>query len=330
MEPPSRTLDDYYSQGIALIFILLLYALVKGSEYSYKSISNQELESLRNKNNSGARRVVFMLSDPESLFGSLYQIAAFLEISLIVLIASLFRESSLGLVLLIALASVILIGYKLPYSIFGKIMIGTAITMSRVISLFKPLTEPINRINSGFSKTLSESREERETQSIEEFADEVDVSDSDDVEEKKLLKGIIQLSNTSVYDIMRHRTEVFALESDMTSEEVMSFAIECGFSRMPVYEKSLDNIKGFLYVKDLVRYLKSNTKSFDWHKHIRKAYFVPGNKKINDLLEEFRQKKIHLAVVADEYGGTEGIVTLEDILEEIIGEISDETDKNEI
>jgi CBS domain containing-hemolysin-like protein len=330
LEPPSRTLDDYYSQGIALVFILFIYALVRGGEYSFKSISNQELESLRNKNNSGAQRALFMLSDPESLFGSLAQISSFLEISLIVLIASLFRESSLGLVLLIAFTSVILVGYKLPFSIFEKIKIETAVRMSRFISMLKPLTAPINRINSGFLRTLIESREERETRSIEDFADEVDVSDSDDVEEKRLLKGIIQLSNTSVYDIMRHRTEVYALDSDMSSEAVMSFAIECGFSRMPVYEKSLDNIRGFLYVKDLVRYLKSNTKSFDWHKHIRKAYFVPGNKKINDLLEEFRQKKIHLAVVADEYGGTEGIVTLEDILEEIIGEISDETDKNEI
>ena len=330
MEPPSCTIDDYYSQGIALIFMLLLYALVKGSEYSYKSISNQELENLRKKNSSGAERVSFMLSESESLFGSLYQISTFLEISLIVLIASLFRESTLLFTILIALTSILLIGYKLPFSFFGKLKIQTAIRMSGIISILKPLTKPINRINSGFTKKLSESREERETQSLEEFTDEVDVSDLDDVEEKRLLKGIVQLSNTSVYDIMRHRTEVFALNLNMTSEEVILFTIENGFSRMPVYENTLDNIKGFLYVKDLIRYLKSNTNSFDWHKHIRRAYFVPSNKKINDLLEEFRQKKIHLAVVADEYGGTEGIVTLEDILEEIIGEISDETDKNEL
>lgn len=329
MEPPSSLIDDYYSQGIALIFILLSYTLIKGGEMSLKSISNQELKDLQKRENSGAKRLVSMLFAPEVLFGTLHQISTFLEISLIVLLVSFFGGNNLLFSILIAGVVVLLFGYKLPYFVFEGTKIGTAVLASRIVSLFSPLARPVNKINSGFSKTLSESREERETQSIEEFTDEVDVSDLDDVEEKRLLKGIVQLSNTSVYDIMRHRTEVFALDSDMTSEEVMSYTIECGFSRMPVYEKGLDNIKGFLYVKDLVRYLKSNIKSFDWHKHIRKAYFVPGNKKINDLLEEFRQKKIHLAVVADEYGGTEGIVTLEDILEEIIGEISDETDNNE-
>lgn len=318
MEPPSCILDDYHSQGIALIFILLSYTLVKGGELSLKSISNQDLKELRKNENSGS----------ETLFGTLHQLSVILEISIIVLIASFFGGSRLFLSVLIAAVVVLLFGYKLPNSFFCSVKIGTAKITSRIASFFAPLAKPVNRINSGFSKTLSESREEREAQSLEDFTEDVDVSDKDDVEEKRLLKGIVQLSNTSVSDIMRHRTEVFALDSGMTSEDVMSYAIECGFSRMPVYEKTLDSIKGFLYVKDLVRYLKSNIKSFDWHKHIRKAYFVPGNKKINDLLEEFRQKKIHLAVVADEYGGTEGIVTLEDILEEIIGEISDETDNN--
>jgi CBS domain containing-hemolysin-like protein len=174
---------------------------------------------------------------------------------------------------------------------------------------------------------LDESREQREAQSIEDITDLDNISDASQVEEKRLLKSIADLSTTSVSEIMRPRVEVAALSTSMSSSEILNKAIECGYSRLPVYEKSLDSVRGFLYVKDLVGYIKDGIEDFDWHKLIREAYFVPGSKKINDLLEEFRQKKIHLALVVDEYGGTDGIVTLEDVLEEIVGEISDESDE---
>jgi CBS domain containing-hemolysin-like protein len=146
------------------------------------------------------------------------------------------------------------------------------------------------------------------------------------LEERMEERNIVSLSNKSVYDIMIPRVEVEALNTGMSTAQVMDIAIKCGYSRLPVYDSDMDNIKGFLYIKDLVNYLKEKRSDYDWKQHIREAYFVPGNKKINDLLEEFREKKIHLALVVDEYGGTDGIVTLEDVLEEIIGEITDESD----
>jgi CBS domain containing-hemolysin-like protein len=133
-----------------------------------------------------------------------------------------------------------------------------------------------------------------------------------------------------VEKIMKPRVDVVAIDIDSTNEEVIRIANECGFSRLPVYQEDLDDIRGFLYIKDMLPYIVDRSKEFNWKDHIREAYFVPESKKINDLLEEFRNKKMHLAVVVDEYGGTDGIVTLEDILEEIVGEIVDESDFEEL
>ena len=145
-----------------------------------------------------------------------------------------------------------------------------------------------------------------------------------------MLKGIVKLPTISVEKIMKPRVDVVAIDIDSTNEDVIKIARECGFSRLPVYQEDLDDIKGFLYIKDMLPYIAGMADDFSWKDHIRDAYFVPESKKINDLLEEFRNKKMHLAVVVDEYGGTDGIVTLEDILEEIVGEIVDESDFEEL
>jgi len=166
----------------------------------------------------------------------------------------------------------------------------------------------------------------RSSFSFEELSQAVDITGGAEVEEKKLLKSIVSFVATDVRKIMKPRVEVDAIELEASFQEVIKIVIESGYSRLPVYQDSMDNVKGFLFAKDLLPYIHTQTSDFDWHTLIRTAYFVPESKKINDLLEEFREQKIHLAVVVDEYGGTEGIVTLEDILEEIVGEISDETD----
>ncbi len=188
------------------------------------------------------------------------------------------------------------------------------------------ITLPLSMLISRFSGLPQDEKEERDAQEFEEMEEILEEADIKDKEETRMLKGIAALSNTSVSEIMSPRVDMVSLSTGMTSQEVMERAIECGYSRLPVYDSNPDNIKGFLYIKDLVGYLRDGIIDFNWQKHIRKAYFVPGSKKINDLLEEFRQKKIHLAMVVDEYGGTDGIVTLEDVLEEIVGEIEDESD----
>ncbi len=162
----------------------------------------------------------------------------------------------------------------------------------------------------------------------------VDLSDALDLttgvvtEEKKILKSIVRFSNIEVDEIMRPRMDVVAVDINTELSRLTEIVNESGYSRIPVYSETFDNVKGILYVKDLLPHLGKND-SFNWQSLIRPSYYVPGGKKINVLLQEFREKKIHLAIVVDEYGGTEGIVTLEDILEEIVGEITDESDEIE-
>ena len=152
--------------------------------------------------------------------------------------------------------------------------------------------------------------------------------DSEINDEKEILEGIVRFSNISAIDIIRPRINVIAIDIKDSFEQVKDIVIEHGYSRLPVYRENLDTIEGVLYVKDLLAHLKEKD-NFSWQSLLRPAYFVPETKKINDLLEEFQSKKVHLAIVVDEYGGTSGIVTMEDILEEIVGEINDEYDEKE-
>jgi len=147
-------------------------------------------------------------------------------------------------------------------------------------------------------------------------------------DEKEMLEGIVRFSNLEVSEIMKPRTDVIAVDIQTDMKGLISVIIESGFSRIPIYEETFDNLKGILYVKDLLPHINKQDK-FNWQELIREPFFVPEAKKINDLLKEFQEKKIHLAIVVDEYGGTEGIVTMEDILEEVVGEITDESDEAE-
>ncbi|MEN6618476.1 MAG: CBS domain-containing protein [Rikenellaceae bacterium] len=322
--------------GITLIFILFSYALLKGSEFSYFSISSKDSEELKAKDDKRSKRVSKHILNPDYIAGTILLSETLLQISVLFLIIELFNRifTPASYLFLVDFAILLIASFLLKYS--GNFLLNSLSTdkryieftlkMSAVFSFLLFLSKPFNMILSHFTDVLSETREERDAQSMEEYTEVVDSTDSEEAEEKRLLKKIVGLNNTSVFQIMKPRVEIVSLDMEMTSQEVVHKAIESGFSRLPVYENGPDNVKGFLYIKDLVGHLRGNITEYDWHKHIREAYFVPGSKKINDLLEEFRQKKMHFALVVDEYGGTDGIVTLEDILEEIVGEISDETD----
>lgn len=339
MEPPSSTIDDYFSLGIPLILILFFYALAKGYEMAFFSLSGKDLDQLKADGSKSSKRALKQLANPEYIKWTIRHTEILLQIAVLFIVADLYYRffSPGSLLLLVALLILVLTAIILKYSgvAFNAYLSDEGSSrkfvrrISWIFSVLLFINYPLNQILSIFSSRLRETREERDAHSMEEFTEVEDATDMEEVEEKKLLKGIVGLSNTRVFQIMKPRVEIVSIDMDMSSQQVINRAIECGFSRLPVYKDSPDNIKGFLYIKDLVRYLKGDTMDFDWHKHIREAYFVPGSKKINDLLEEFRHKKMHLALVVDEYGGTDGIVTLEDILEEIVGEISDETDKNE-
>ena len=197
--------------------------------------------------------------------------------------------------------------------------------VARIILLFRRLVRPVSYVLIRTGSSISEHAVRKSEISLDELADAVDMTSTTSAEEHNMLSGIVKFANTEVQEIMRPRMDVVAVAVGESYESVRGRIIESGFSRIPVYEEDLDNIRGILYVKDLLPYI-NNGDEFDWRQLLRKAYFVPEHKKINDLLEEFQSNKVHMAVVVDEYGSTLGIVSLEDILEEIVGEISDESD----
>ncbi|MEZ7875190.1 MAG: CBS domain-containing protein [Bacteroidales bacterium] len=248
------------------------------------------------------------------MFNSIYQISAIFVAAISVLIFILIGNGIFLMPLIVVVLTILLFGHILPNLLAAKYGQSLAIAAGKVVQASALITAPVNKILSSFAKSVFDSKEERDVKSVEGFG-----------EEKGMLLNIVKLSDTTVRDIMTPRVSVEGIESTLNWSEVKSKVAESGFSRLPVYKDSIDNVTGFLYIKDLVGYIEEGD-NFDWTAHIRSAYFVPGVKKINDLLEEFRQKRMHLAVVVDEYGGMEGIVTLEDILEEIVGEILDETD----
>ena len=193
--------------------------------------------------------------------------------------------------------------------------------------IFSPLSLPMRyvtiQIHNKFGK-------QRSNLSVDQLSQALELTNDKDTtkEEQKLLKGIVSFGNTDTKQVMRPRMDLFALSINTPYDTIISQIIDNGYSRIPVYEESIDTIKGVLYVKDLLPHL--NKKTFDWTTILREPFFVPENKKLDDLMVEFQTKKVHLAVVVDEYGGTSGLVSLEDIIEEIVGDISDEYDDDDL
>jgi len=201
-----------------------------------------------------------------------------------------------------------------------------AFPLTILIKILKPVTSLLIKSSSIVKKRTSRRSSDL---SMDDLSDALELTSDELDEDEKILKGIVNFGNISVNAIMCPRIDVTAVDIKLGFCQIISVIIESGFSRIPVYSESFDNVKGILYAKDVLPYM-NNTDSFKWQSLLRPPYFVPETKKINDLLKEFQQKKIHMAIVIDEYGGTSGIITLEDILEEIVGEITDESDEDEI
>lgn len=334
MEPPSSLTIEFLCLGISLILLLVCSALISGSETSFFSLTPKQIDKLKEEADKRSNLILRLLGNPDYLLGTILQINNCVNI-LIVLISSILLghifDFSANPVLeflvntLLVTFILVLFGEVLPKIIATRIPVKFAKFMSRPLVILSPITKPFNTLMSLFTNRFS-NIPLRSDVTLNDLAQAVDIATPSEGEEKKILKGIVMLPTTDVCKIMKPRVDVVALDIEMSNEEVIKIATECGYSRLPVYQENLDDIKGFLYIKDVLPWLLEEKSDFNWKNYIREAYFVPESKKINDLLEEFRNKKMHLAVVVDEYGGTDGIVTLEDILEEIVGEIVDESD----
>lgn len=323
-----------------ILFLLVCSALISGSEVSFFSLNPAQLKDIRSNDSKINRLILSELDRPKRLLATILITNNFVNVGIVILSAyvsaQLFDFTAFP-VLGFIIEVVVITGFLL---LFGEIMpkiyanhkpIAFASIMARplqfLIKLFYPFSSLLVRTTRLVDKKLATASHDI---SMSEISEAIDITvDKDTTEEEtKILKGIVKFSDIEVREIMRSRMDVVSVDSATSFKELIEVVVDSGYSRIPVFTETFDNVDGILYVKDLLPHL-TKQEGFKWVDLLRPAFFVPENKKINDLLQEFQEKKIHLAIVVDEYGGTSGIVTLEDIIEEIIGEITDEFDTPE-
>ncbi len=339
--------------GLAIILVFLgLSALFSSSENAFFSLSPNDLVLLNEENSPASKIAIDLINEPNRKVGTRRLLATILlmnnliNIFIVIYSSYLFEklftfhdiETALFTIDPNFLIQVVLITFLLV--LMGEIIPKIYATqnnlqivrlMARPLSIcytiFKPIVLMLAASSSLFDKHL---KKRLHNISMEELSQAIDIADENkEIEEKHILKSIINFGNTSVKQIMKARTEVFCIDIKTDAQQLLKTIMGWNYSRIPVYEDGFDQVKGILYIKDLLPYIHKKT-NFDWQELIRPAFFVPEHKKIDDLLEEFQEKRVHLAVVVDEYGGTSGIVTMEDILEEVFGEIKDEFDEEEL
>jgi len=328
-------------QGVVTIaigaFLLLLLALFSAAEEAMFSIIPAKVKDLKEHPDRRNDLLVRLLEVPQVLKASMLILKNAFYLGIFICL-SLGLEQMIVLqhysakVFLLHLAGILVVIFLFK-DLGSKIFISNrkfefARFMAFPIYLIHRLLYPISNYLVNSTSMITKRLIRRRKITLDELSDALNLSHKEIKDDKNILKGIIKFGNIDAKEIMKSRIDVSAVEFDTPFEEVMNTIIDSGHTRIPVYQETFDNVKGILYIKDLLPYLV-NHREFEWQKLIRPPYFVPETKKINGLLKEFQNNKIHMAIVIDEYGGTYGIVTLEDILEEIVGEITDESDIDE-
>ncbi len=316
------------------LVLLCISALVSGAETSFFSLTHSDVHELKKNPSGAAAAVLRLLGDVDFLLATILVVNNLVNICIVILtsniIDTIFTFTRFEFLFKTVLVTFLLLlfGEILPKVLAQTIPVRFALFVARPLRLLQRLFYPLSFILVRTSSRISEKASHKSEISLDELADAVDMTQSSCPEERVMLSGIVNFVNTEVQEIMKPRVDITALELTDGYETVKRTIIESGFSRLPVYEEDMDHIRGTLYVKDLMPYINHGDE-FGWQKLIRKPYFVPEHKKINDLLADFQSNKVHMAIVVDEYGSTLGLVSLEDIIEEIVGEISDESDNDE-
>lgn len=354
LEPPSIEPSEWaYTAGISdpsiiislivLAILLLTSGLISGSEAAFFSLSPSEKEEFKLEKEKKTYFVNYLIERPKGLLATILVINNFVNVAIVILSSYVLNDiyprhgneavHFLIEVILITLI-ILLFGEVIPKIYATKNASKFSVFMGAPLYYLNRIP-PVSWISAGLVKGTGFIQRIGKRGKIKISSDELEHAlaltreDSDTDEEHKILEGIVRFGNTEVSQIMKSRVDVHAIEESLDLNNVMEIILECGHSRIPIYRETFDNIVGVLFIKDLLPHINDNTFS-DWLTLIRKPFFVTENKKIDDLLKEFQDKKIHIAFVVDEYGGTSGIVTLEDVLEEIVGDITDEFDDDEI
>ena len=338
---PFLTVDIALIVQFAIFCLLLLCsAIISGSEVALFSLSPTEIDELKEDHNSANNLIAKMVENPKKLLATVLIANNLVNISIVLISPELTNFAFGGIknpilrdVMDIGLVTFVLLlcGEILPKIYANRNNLAFAKRVAYFIytldTFFSPISLPMKSFTVLIQKRLGKTKSNI---SVGQLSQALELASEEDTtnEEKKLLESIVSFGNTETCEVMVPRVDIFALSEDTPFSEVLSEIVKIGYSRIPVYRENLDNITGVIYIKDLLPYIEKS--DFEWTKVMRKAFFVPENKKLDDLLSEFQEKKIHLAVVVDEYGGTCGIITLEDIMEEIVGSINDEFDDDDV
>ena len=319
-----------------LAVLLFLSAMMSASEAAFFSLSPNDIEKLRKKNTTATNAVLTHLSQQDYLLATILIGNNLVNICAVIaansIIDSMMQFPVEGGAVEFIIKTVIVTFLLL---LFGEIMPKVFATYNsasfvQIVALplaaLKNIFKPMSWILINVGKKIN--RNSKTNISIDELSSAIEITSTQSIEEQKILSGIVNFVNTEVTEIMKSRLDMVVIDDSATIEQVQQIIIKSGYSRLPIYHESIDNITGILYVKDLLPHVPAD-KNFEWQALCRKPYFVSEYKKINDLMLEFKRDKVHLGIVVDEYGSTLGLVSLEDILEEVVGDISDESDRDE-
>ena len=345
-EPPSfivvfQNLDTNLLFGFIGIFVLLfISALLSGAEVAFFSLSTKDLEEASKQDLSKANLIISLLEKPKKLLATLLVANNFINIGVVILFSyigsDLFSSVSSPLLkfileVIVVTFLILLFGEVLPKVYANRNNLKFAKFVAQPLYILDKLLSPVSLPMRAITIYLHEKLGKQKSNfSVDQLSQALELTSSEGTSqgEQKILEGIVSFGNTDTKQVMSPRIDIFAIEINETFEKLLPKIIDKGYSRIPVYNDSIDHIEGVLFVKDLIPHI--DNKDFDWKTLLRAPFFVPENKKLDDLLKDFQSMKNHLAIVVDEYGGTSGLVSLEDVIEEIVGDISDEFDDDDI
>ena len=338
----SLPIDEIWVQLTLVLFLLISSALISGAEVAFFSLQIKSLEDTEDEElTQSIRRVISLLKKPKRLLATILVANNFINIAIVLLFASLsktiFKSIENQLIVLfieigIITTIILIFGEILPKIYANRNALAFSKRMAPIIRFLDKfllfwVTYPMSQTTIFLERRLGDKKNQL---SVDQLSQALELTGEDETtsDEQRILEGIVNFGSTDTREVMCPRIDMFALSDELTLEEIIPLILDQGFSRIPVFNEKKDNIKGILYIKDLLPNLK--TPNYEWQTLLKPPIYVPENKKLDDLLKEFQQKKNHLAIVVDEYGGTSGLITLEDIMEEIVGDISDEFDEQDL
>ena len=327
---------NFLTPFVSCLLLLICSGLISGSEVALFALSPTDKKQIQMSSAKKHRLIIKLIESPKMLLATILISNNLINITIIIISSLLFNNylpahnPTFNFIFQIFFTTflILLFGEVIPKTYANRNPLLVSEIMAIPLTFLQRVLYPFSNILVKSTNIINSSFRKKSSLSVQNLSKAVNITSDTEEKEKKFLKGIIQFGQTDVKQIMKARIDIIALNINTSFNEVIKIILSSGYSRIPVYENTIDQVKGVLYIKDLLPYF--DVKEYDWSSVIREPFFVPESKKIDDLLKEIKERKIHLVIVVDEYGGTSGMVTLEDILEEIVGDISDEFDQEDI